>query len=59
MSNDTSVWRKVADWDEALPKDPLTPGAHSGIVSRLLRVEITVFDSTLATSLGSVRHSQL
>merc|ERR1719150_550989 len=36
------------------PSVPLTPSAGSGMVSNFSGVEMTVLDSTLATSLGSV-----
>lgn len=42
-----------------LPSLPTTPAAGSGMVSLLLFVQINVFDSTLATSFGSVRARKL
>ena len=41
--------------DIQLPRVPFTPSAAGGIDSNFCGVDITVFDSTLATSLGSVR----
>ncbi|VEL42691.1 unnamed protein product [Protopolystoma xenopodis] len=44
--------------DIQFPRRPLTPGFGVGMVSLRCRVEMNVFDSTLATSAGSVRASQ-
>ena len=41
--------------DIQLPRDPLTPSAAGGMDSNFWGVDITVLDSTLATSFGSVR----
>ena len=42
-----------------LPRAGLTPSRQTGMVSRFLSVEMTVLDSTRATSAGSVRVNQL